>query len=274
MASRHRHARVPVQLATQDDANSSTVDDGTIEANIAAAPAFDASALRRRCTGAALTFAVGVVCIAPPPMSLTVTSPSGNVHEDGLYRLGPTRGSSTHDLMLRMELAAPAAAVELPDQIDPWKEGRARKAKERAVAQQRVDLVFKLEAENRAENERLSSAYYAKAAAIRRARTGAERDNLPPAEVDVIAAAAGQRAFENAVAGIDDEAIELQQYESRQAELRRTAEVRNAGALASAAAAQAAAAAAAAEIQDELKLAADCVGADNPLIRPGSIQCT
>jgi len=51
MASRHRHARVPVQLATQDDANSSTVDDGTIEANIAAAPAFDASALRRRCTG-------------------------------------------------------------------------------------------------------------------------------------------------------------------------------------------------------------------------------
>lgn len=135
-------------------------------------------------------------------------------------------------------------------------------------------LVQQKEAENRAENERLSAAYYAKAAVTRRARTAAERDNLPPAEVDAIAAAAGQRAFEDMVQAIDDEAVELQKYSERQSELRRTAEERNADVLAAVAAVAAEAAAEEAEIQDELKLADECVGADSPLVRPGSIQCT
>ena len=97
-------------------------------------------------------------------------------------------------------------------------------------------------------------------------------------DVTLLAAAAGQKAFDDAKALIDNEAIELQKYEERQAELRRTAEQRNAEALAAAAAAEAEAAAAAAtteaEARDEQNLAEECVGADNPLVLPGSIQCT
>ena len=46
--------------------------------------------------------------------------------------------------------------------------GRARKAQERVAALKAVDTEYRQEAENREEKERLSTAYYAKAAATRR----------------------------------------------------------------------------------------------------------
>ena len=114
-------------------------------------------------------------------------------------------------------------------------EGRPRaKARERAEAQARVDATFRREAEQRAENERLSAAYYAKAAASRRARAAAEREGLlSAAEIDVVAAQAGEKAFRAAVEAIDAEEV-VRKYEERQRELRETAVRRNAEALAAA----------------------------------------
>lgn len=96
------------------------------------------SNLRRRCTGAALALATGVVMLAPPPMS---SSPSIVAGDNPLGGDGGGRWSA-----LTVELASPAAAagIELPDQLDPWKDGRARKARERVIAQQRVDAVYQV----------------------------------------------------------------------------------------------------------------------------------
>ena len=55
-------------------------------------------------------------------------------------------GGAAMLMTTRLEFASPAAAAgfDLPDQLDPWKEGRARKAQERLEAQRRVDAVYQV----------------------------------------------------------------------------------------------------------------------------------
>ena len=85
-------------------------------------------------------------------------------------------------------------------------------------------------------------------------------------EADVAAGvAAGQRAFDMTVQAIDAEAIALQAYEQRNAELRATAEERNAEQLAAEEAAREV-------LDDEVKLSSECV--INPLDDPGAVMCT
>ena len=171
-------------------------------------------------------------------------------------------------------LTSPLPSVEVPAALDPWKDGRARKAAERRAAAENVDAAFRREAEKRAENERLSTAYYAKAAAIRRAKTAAERDGLSGPESDAVAEEAGRKAFERAVLQLSDEEYELARYEERQKALRETAEARNAAALAAAKAADEEAARLAAAEAEMESLRKECVGADSPLVEPGSVLCT
>ena len=171
-------------------------------------------------------------------------------------------------------LTSPLPSVEIPAALDPWKDGRARKAAERRAAAENVDAAFRREAEKRAENERLSTAYYAKAAAIRRAKTAAERDGLSGPESDAVAEEAGRKAFERAVLQLSDEEYELARYEERQKALRETAEARNAAALAAAKAADEEAARLAAAEAEMESLRKECVGADSPLVEPGSVLCT
>jgi hypothetical protein len=171
-------------------------------------------------------------------------------------------------------LTSPLPSVEVPAALDPWKDGRARKAAERRAAAENVDAAFRREAEKRAENERLSTAYYAKAAAIRKAKTAAERDGLSGPESDAVAEEAGRKAFERAVLQLSDEEYELARYEERQKALRETAEARNAAALAAAKAADEEAARLAAAEAEMESLRKECVGADSPLVEPGSVLCT
>lgn len=171
-------------------------------------------------------------------------------------------------------LTSPLPSVEVPAALDPWKDGRARKAAERRAAAENVDAAFRREAEKRAENERLSTAYYAKAAAIRKAKTAAERDGLSGPEADAVAEEAGRKAFERAVLQLSDEEYELARYEERQKALRETAEARNAAALAAAKAADEEAARLAAAEAEMESLRKECVGADSPLVEPGSVLCT
>ena len=170
--------------------------------------------------------------------------------------------------------SSPLPSVEVPAALDPWRDGRARKAAERRAAAESVDAAFRREAERRAENERLSTAYYAKAAAIRRAKTAAERDGLVGPDADAVANEAGRKAFERAVLQLSDEEYELRKYEERQRALRETAEARNAEALAAAKAADEEAARLAAAAAELDSLRKECVGADSPLVAPGSVQCT
>ena len=170
--------------------------------------------------------------------------------------------------------SSPLPSVEVPAALDPWRDGRARKAAERRAAAESADAAFRREAEKRAENERLSTAYYAKAAAIRKAKAAADRDGLIGAEADAFVAQAGSEAFERAALQLSDEEYELRRYEERQRALRETAEARNAEALAAARLADEEAerlAAAAAELESMRK---ECVGADSPLVAPGSVLCT
>lgn len=196
-------------------------------------------------------------------------------------------GKNTNVGWMHVEIASPPAAYasespspspvrsfEVPASLDPWKDGRARKANERRLAAQNVDKAFQQEAEQRLENERLGTAFYAKAGAARRARAAAERDGLSGAEADLIANEAGEKAFENAVKAIDDETIELDAYEMRQKQLRATAETRNAQALAAAAASEAEGTKRAATEAEREELQKQCIGADSPLKAPGSIVCT
>ena len=82
-------------------------------------------------------------------------------------------------------------------------------------ATKRVDARFQEEAENRAENERLSTAYYAKATAMRKARNAAIAQGATPEEADQAAVVAGDKAFANQKDAINTEAQELQAYEVR-----------------------------------------------------------
>jgi uncharacterized protein (DUF2336 family) len=97
---------------------------------------------------------------------------------------------------------------------------------------------------------------------------------LSGAEADLIANEAGEKAFENALKAIDDETIELDAYETRQKQLRATAETRNAQALAAAAASEAEETKRAATEVEREELQKKCIGADSPLKAPGSIVCT
>jgi hypothetical protein len=114
-----------------------TRDDDAAPGAAASSPLGDVGAsLRRKCTGAALALATGVVMLAPPPMGSLSPSIGG---DDG--SLGGSGG-----LTLALELASPAAAagLELPDQLDPWKEGRARKVQERIAAQRQIEQVYQV----------------------------------------------------------------------------------------------------------------------------------
>ena len=66
---------------------------------------------------------------------------------------------------------------------------------------------------------------------------------------------------------VDAEAEALEAYEARNAELRATAEQRNAAALAAAKEAEAV-------IADEVRLGEECAAGVNPLDEPGSVMCT
>jgi hypothetical protein len=232
-----------------------------------------------RGVASALALAVSAATLAPVGFADLVylfgdTDAGGNrqvLHTDRFF-IPSARAEAS--LSLSPPPSSPLPSVEVPAALDPWRDGRARKAAERRAAAENADAAFRREAEKRAENERMSTAYYAKAAAIRKAKAAAERDGLVGAEADAFVARAGSEAFERAALQLSDEAYELRRYEERQRALRETAEARNAEALAAAAKADEEAArlaAAAAELESMRK---ECVGADSPLVAPGSVLCT
>ena len=233
-----------------------------------------------RGVASALALAVSAATLAPVNVAdlFLMTDAGGNLSEV------PDRASSPRVFIpiaranetssISPPPSSPLPSVEVPAALDPWRDGRARKAAERRAAAESADAAFRREAEKRAENERLSTAYYAKAAAIRKAKAAAERDGLIGAELDAFVNKAGSEAFERAALQLSDEEYELRRYEERQRALRETAEARNAEALAAAARADEEAerlAAAAAELESMRK---ECVGADSPLVAPGSVLCT
>ena len=237
--------------------------EGADTANDEAKPAEVTVALRAvrssgKITATVLAFAASAVVLAPISI--------GDPMVDGFINGAPSAAAHAAE--------SPIPSIEVPTVLDPWKDGRARKAAERRLAAQNVDKAFQKEAEQRAENERLSTAYYAKAGAARRARAACERDGLPAPECDLAAQTAGALAFDTAVVAISDEEIELDLYEQRQKELRATAEIRNAEALLAAEQAEAEAKKLEATEQELLSLQKECVGADSPLKEPGSVVCT
>jgi hypothetical protein len=223
----------------------------------------------------ALALAVSAAVLAPVGVAdLFLTDAGGNREVPDRASSGVFIPSARAETSVSPPPSSPLPSVEVPAALDPWRDGRARKAAERRAAAESADAAFRREAEKRAENERLSTAYYAKAAAIRKAKAAAERDGLLGAEADAFVARAGSEAFERAALQLSDEAYELRRYEERQRALRETAEARNAEALAAAARADEEAerlAAAAAELESMRK---ECVGADSPLVAPGSVLCT
>lgn len=227
-----------------------------------------------RGVASALALAVSAATLAPVNVAdlFGDTDAGGNREVFKTVFIPSARASETSSIS--PPPSSPLPSVEVPAALDPWRDGRARKAAERRAAAESADAAFRREAEKRAENERLSTAYYAKAAAIRKAKAAAERDGLIGAEADAFINQAGSEAFERAALQLSDEAYELRRYEERQRALRETAEARNAEALAAARLADEEAerlAAAAAELESMRK---ECVGADSPLVAPGSVLCT
>lgn len=231
----------------------------------------------------AVSLVASVAVLAPPPGAFTIeTFRDGDDAASSSTRESRRHhpSSSDHPMMSTMTNSGlttvpthrahasfiGAQAANAFD-LDPWKEGRARKAAQRAELQRRVDESYAREAENREEKERLQAAYYAKASASRKARVQALRDGATEEEADAAAADAGTRAFETAVRAIDAEAEALEAYEARNAELRATAEQRNAEALAAATAAEAV-------LNEEVRLGEECAEGVNPLDEPGSVMCT
>ena len=203
-----------------------------------------------------------IAVLAPIPGAIPSSTIERAAYVDGADEIGASSSRRHHDLTNLISIgAAPANALEL----DPWKEGRARKAAQRAEFQRKVDEGYAKEAENREEKERLQTAYYAKASASRKARLQAQRNGATEEEAEAAGVAAGQRAFDMTVQAIDAEAIALQAYEQRNAELRATAEERNAEQLAAEEAAREV-------LDDEVKLSSECV--INPLDDPGAVMCT
>jgi len=208
-----------------------------------------------------VSLVASLAVLAPIPGAIPPSTIERTAYVDGADEIGASSSRRHHHLTNTMIGAAPANALEL----DPWKEGRARKAAQRAEFQRKVDEGYAKEAENREEKERLQTAYYAKASASRKARLQAQRNGATEEEAEAAGVAAGQRAFDMTVQAIDAEAIALQAYEQRNAELRATAEERNAEQLAAEEAAR--------EVLDnEVKLSSECV--INPLDDPGAVMCT
>ena len=231
----------------------------------------------------AVSLVASVAVLAPPPGAFTIeTFRDGDDAASSSTRESRRHhpSSSDHPMMSTMTNSGlttvpthrahasfiGAQAANAFD-LDPWKEGRARKAAQRAELQRRVDESCAREAENREEKERLQAAYYAKASASRKARVQALRDGATEEEANAIALDAGTRAFDTAVRAIDAEAEALEAYEAKNAELRATAERRNAEALAAASAAEAV-------IEEEVRLGEECAKGVNPLDEPGSVMCT
>jgi len=231
----------------------------------------------------AVSLVASVAVLAPPPGAFTIeTFRDGDDAASSSTRESRRHhpSSSDHPMMSTMTNSGlttvpthrahasfiGARAANAFD-LDPWKEGRARKAAQRAELQRRVDESYAREAENREEKERLQAAYYAKASASRKARVQALRDGATEEEADAAALDAGTKAFDTAVRAIDAEAEALEAYEARNAELRATAEQRNAEALAAASAAEAV-------LNEEVRLGEECAEGVNPLDEPGSVMCT
>ena len=210
-----------------------------------------------------VSLVASIAVLAPIPGAIPSSTIERTASIDVADEIGASSSRRHHDHLTNTISigAAPANALEL----DPWKEGRARKAAQRADFQRKVDEGYAKEAENREEKERLQTAYYAKASASRKARLQAQRNGATEEEAEAAGVAAGQRAFDMTVHDIDAEAIALQAYEQRNAELRATAEERNAEQLAAEEAAR--------EVLDnEVKLSSECV--INPLDDPGAVMCT
>ena len=241
-----------------------------------------------RLAGTAVSLVASVAVLAPPPGAFTIetfrdgddiasscTRESRRHHPSSSESrvatdLHPTMSTMTNSTRVVPIHRAPTFIGAQPARafdLDPWKEGRARKAARRAELQRRVDESYAREAENREEKERLQAAYYAKASASRKARVQALRDGATEEVANAIALDAGTRAFDTAVRAIDAEAEALEAYEARNAELRAAAERRNAEALAAASAAEAV-------IAEEVRLGEECAKGVNPLDEPGSVMCT
>ena len=106
-----------------------------------------------------------------------------------------------------------------------------------------------------------------------------ERTKVPPRSTDArrrlrTSSSPSARTTTRAVTQLSDEEYELARYEERQKALRETAEARNADALAAAKAADEEAARLAAAEAEMESLRKECVGADSPLVEPGSVLCT
>ena len=197
---------------------------------------------RTRLARTAVSLVASVAVLAPPPGAFTIETfrdgddiASSSTRESRRHHpsssqsrvatdLHPTTSTTTNSTRaVPIHRAAPTFIGAQPARafdLDPWKEGRARKAAQRAELQRRVDESYAREAENREEKERLQAAYYAKASASRRARVQALRDGATEEEANAIALDAGTRAFDTAVRAIDAEAEALEAYEARNAELR------------------------------------------------------
>ena len=189
-----------------------------------------------------MSLVASLAVLAPIPGAIPSSTIERAAYVDDADEIGASSSRRHHDHLISIG-AAPANALEL----DPWKEGRARKAAQRAEFQRKVDEG------------------YAKASASRKARLQAQRNGATEEEAEAAGVAAGQRAFDMTVQAIDAEAIALQAYEQRNAELRATAEERNAEQLAAEEAAREV-------LDDEVKLSSECV--INPLDDPGAVMCT
>ena len=279
-----RGRRAPVTAAGSSKARPSSPAVVDLDGRASAESGWDPTSLART----AVSLVASLAVLAPPPGAFTIetsrdgddaaSSSSSSTRESRRHHPSSsdpmtmstnstmTNSTPTVPTVRRAPSfigAQPARAFDL----DPWKEGRARKAAQRAELQRRVDESYAREAENREEKERLQAAYYAKASASRKARVQALREGATEEEADAIASDAGTRAFDTAVRAIDAEAEALEAYEARNAELRATAERRNAEALAAAKAAEAV-------LDDEVRLGEECAAGVNPLDEPGSVMCT
>lgn len=113
--------------------------------------------------------------------------------------------------------------------FDPWADARRERAQARAMARKSIDSRIVQERIAKEKEDERARAVYAEQAARRKTRARLEReDELTPEEIDREVIRAGEDARIAVERGLQAEEIELAAYERRQAELRATAEARNA----------------------------------------------
>ena len=113
--------------------------------------------------------------------------------------------------------------------FDPWADARRERARARAMARKSIDSRIVQERIAKEKEDERARAVYAEQAARRKTRARLEReDELTPEEIDREVIRAGEDARIAVERGLQAEEIELAAYERRQAELRATAEARNA----------------------------------------------